>query len=219
VSDAPTRRALAVLTVEDGRDPAPVLVALRALAGAVPELRASHAGVHLGGVVGPPGMGAGAITWDLVLDAAAPHTPGDVLADPAAHPLAGAVTVATELGLDPIASRRVATPGPLVKRTLLLRVRPDAPADARSRFESDLAEMPDHIGAIRSWSLSRTTGTGRFTHAWEQEYASLDGLTGEYMLHPFHWTTVDAWFDPEMPDHLVGPELAHLFATYDESVL
>jgi hypothetical protein len=30
-------------------------------------------------------MGAGAVTWDLVLDGDAPHTPGDVLAHEAAH--------------------------------------------------------------------------------------------------------------------------------------
>ena len=47
----------------------------------------------------------------------------------------------------------------------------------------------------------------------------LDGLTGEYMLHPFHWTTVDAWFDPEVPDHIVDPVLADLFAEYDAPVL
>jgi hypothetical protein len=206
-----------VLTVEEGRDPERVVADLRALA--VPGLQASHAGVHLPSVVAPAGMGPGAITWDLVLDAEAPHTPGDVLAHGAAHRLAGAVTVATEVGLDPIASARVPTPGPLVKRTLLLRVRPDAPTDAIARFEADLAEMPEHIVTIRSWALSRTTGRSPWTHAWEQEFASLDGLTGEYMLHPFHWTTVDAWFDPEVPDHVVDPVLAHLFAEYPVPVL
>lgn len=214
-----TRRALAVLTVEEGRDPAAVADALRDLAAAVPELRASHAGVHPSTVVAPPGMGAGAVTWDLVLDADAPHTPGDVLAHGAAHRLAGAVTVASEVGLDPLARNHVALDGPRIKRTLLLTVRPGARADAVARFEADLAAMPTHIGTIRSWSLSRTTGRSRWTHAWEQEFASLDGLTGEYMLHPFHWTTVDAWFDPEMPDHVVDPVLAHLFAQYGGPVL
>lgn len=213
------RRALAVLTVEEGRDPEAVADALRDLAGAVPEVRASHAGVHSATVVAPPGMGAGAVTWDLVLDADAPHTPGDVLAHGAAHRLAGAVTVASEMGLDPIARAHVALDGPRVKRTLLLTVRPGSPAPAVARFEADLAAMPVHIDTIRSWSLSRTTGRSRWTHAWEQEYASLDGLTGEYMLHPFHWTTVDAWFDPEVPDHVVDPVLAHLYAHYDGPVL
>lgn len=214
---APTRRALAVLTVEEGREPDRVAEELRVLT--VPGLRASHAGVHLPTVVAPPGMGAGAITWDLVLDADVPHTPGDVLAHEAAHRLAGTVTVAAEMGLEPIATARVPTTVPLVKRTLLLRVRPDAPADAVGRFEADLAEMPEHVTSIRSWALSRATGRGPWTHVWEQEFASLDGLTGEYMLHPFHWTTVDAWFDPEVPDHVVDPVLAHLFAGYPAPVL
>ena len=96
---------------------------------------------------------------------------------------------------------------------------PGAPPDAVARFEADLAEMPDHIDTIRSWALSRTTGRSPWTHAWEQEFATLDGLTGEYMLHPFHWTTVDAWFDAEVPDHVVGPVLAHLYAEYAGPVL
>lgn len=29
----------------------------------------------------------------------------------------------------------------------------------------------------------------------------------------------DAWFDPEVPEHVVEPELAHLFARYDVPVL
>jgi hypothetical protein len=208
-----------VLTVDDDRDPSSIVDALRALARAVPGLRASHAGVHLPGSVAPPGMGPGAITWDLVLDGEAPHTPGDVLAHESAHRLAGAVTVAAEVGLEPVATARTDTPPPLVKRTLLLRVRSDAPADAVARFESDVAEMPEHIATIRSWSLSRTTGRSRWTHCWEQEFATVEGLTGEYMLHPFHWTTVDAWFDPEVPDHVVDPVLAHCFARYDTPVL
>jgi hypothetical protein len=218
VSDA-TRRALAVLTVEEGHDPLGVAHELRELAGRVPALRSSHAGVHLPGVVAPPGMGAGALTWDLRLEADAPHTPGDVLAQEAAHRLAGTVTVATEVGLAPVASARVDLAGARIKRTLLLRVRPDAPVDARGRFESDLAEMPEHITTIRSWALSRTTGRSPWTHAWEQEFVTLDGLTDEYMLHPFHWSVVDAWFDPEVPDHVVEPILAHLFAEVDGPVL
>ena len=214
-----TRRALAVLTVEEGRDPEAVADALRDLAGAVPGLRAREAGVHLPGGVAPPGLGPGAVTWDLVLDADAPHTPGDVLAHGAAHRLAGAVVLATEMGLDRIAAGHVDLGGPRIKRTLLLTVRPGSPPDAVARFEADLAAMPAHIDTIASWSLARTTGRSPWTHAWEQEYAALDGLTGEYMLHPYHWTTVDAWFDPEVPDHVVDPVLAHLFARVDGPVL
>ena len=75
--------------------------------------------------------------------------------------------------------------------------------------------MPEHISTIRSWRLSRLAGTGthreRWTHAWEQEYETLDGLQRDYMLHPFHWAGVDRWFDPEMPNRIVELDLVHVF--------
>jgi hypothetical protein len=164
----------------------------------------------------PPGLGAGAITWECSTDRSA----RGVLGHPVVFATLQAAEVHTPVTLLPLASRHATTSAPLVKRTLLLRVRPDASTAARERFQADLAAMPDHISTIRSWRLSRVMGTGpdreRWTHAWEQEFASLDGLTGEYMTHPYHWTTVDAWFDAEVPDHIVEPELAHLFTTRDE---
>jgi hypothetical protein len=214
------RRAIVVVTVDGRAVPEEVVAALRILVGSVPGVVASHAGVHLPGVVAPAGLGPGALTWDLTLDASAPTALADLLAHRAVVTALGRrAEVADAVTLAPVATRRVPTPPPLVKRTLLLRVRAGAPAELVARFEADLVEMPDHITSIRSWALSRTSGSTRWTHAWEQEYATLDGLTGEYMLHPFHWTTVDAWFDPEVPEHVVEPELAHLFARYDAPVL
>ena len=180
-------------------------------------IASSRAEVHLPGVVAPPGLGAGAVTWECVTDRSA----RDLLGHPAVFAaLRGSAEVETAVTLLPLASAYVETGPPLVKRTLLLRVRRDAPDAARERFEADLAAMPEHISTIRSWRLSRVAGTGddrdRWTHAWEQEYATLDGLTGEYMTNPFHWTTVDAWFDAEFPDHIVEAELAHLFTARDE---
>ena len=175
----------------------------------------SRADVHLPGVVAPPGLGVGALTWECVSSRGRgilghPVVVLEVLRD---------VEIHTALTLLPLASAHVETPAPLIKRTLFLRVRPDASTAAREQFQADLAAMPDHISTIRSWRLSRALGTGphreRWTHIWEQEFASLDGLTGEYMTNPFHWTTVDAWFDAEVPHHIVEPELAHLFAARD----
>lgn len=217
-------RAIVILALDEtttAADAGALASALATLPEAVRGIGQSSAGVHLPGVVGPVGHGAGSMTWDLTVS-----TDLDVvLSDPAViTALESRATVASAVTLAPIASARVETPAPFVKRTLLLRVRNDVAPDALHRFESDLAEMPEHIGAIRSWSLARTVGTAgwtpiRWTHAWEQEFASLDGLSGEYMFHPFHWTTVDAWFDPEMPDHIVEPELAHLFYASDVPVL
>jgi len=180
-------------------------------------IQSSRAEVHLPGVVAPPGLGAGAITWECVTDRSA----RDLLGHPAVFAaLRGSAEVETAVTLLPLASGFVETAPPVVKRTLLLRVRPDASESAGERFEADLAAMPEHISTIRSWRLSRVAAAGddraRWTHAWEQEYASLDGLTGEYMTNPFHWTTVDAWFDAEVPDHIVEAELAHLFTARDE---
>jgi hypothetical protein len=176
----------------------------------------SRAETHLPGVVGPPGLGAGALTWECTTDRDA----RGVIDHPRVLATLHDADVHTAVTLLPLASGHVETIPPLIKRTLLLRVRPEASTDARERFEADLAAMPEHISTIRSWRLSRVAFTGahreRWTHAWEQEYASLDGLTGEYMTHPYHWTTVDAWFDAEVPHHIVAPELAHLFTARDE---
>lgn len=101
-----------------------------------------------------------------------------------------------------------------VYRALLLSVLPRAMAHQRERFESELLAMPRYIGAIRGWRLSRVreaTGRRQWTHVWEQEFASVDGLLGAYMLHPYHWAVVDRWFDPESPDWIVDPYLCHSF--------
>jgi hypothetical protein len=177
-------------------------------------IESSRAEAHLPGVVAPPGLGVGALTWECVNDRGA-----GILGHPVVSRMLELVEIHTALTLLPLASDHRETPSPVIKRTLLLRVRPDVSTAARERFAADLAAMPEHISTIRSWRLSRVMGTGahreRWTHAWEQEFESLDGLTGEYMTHPYHWTTVDAWFDAEVPDHIVEPELAHLFATRD----
>ncbi|MBL1078506.1 Dabb family protein [Nocardia sp. 2] len=106
-----------------------------------------------------------------------------------------------------------------IKRTLLLTVRPGTAADVLERFESDLMAMASHIPAIKSWSLSRVSGDSRWTHVWEQEFESPDGLNGDYLLHPYHWTHVDRWFDPEIPGSIVEPAIAHLYRWADGPVL
>ena len=95
--------------------------------------------------------------------------------------------------------------------SLLLTVRAGASGAAVARFEADLLAMPAHISTIRSWSLARVVGDSPWTHVWEQEFAEVTGLTGAYLGHPHHWAVVDGWFDPEMPDRVVEPVLAHLF--------
>ncbi|MFD0902975.1 Dabb family protein [Actinomadura sediminis] len=147
----------------------------------------------------PGSVGGRGASWDLAAGAP-PDVPG------------------TEaVALSEIASAHVELTGPRVKRTLLLTVRPGTPPGVVAAFEADLMAMPRHIPAIRSWALSRTTGA--WTHAWEQEFADESGLTGQYLLHPYHWTYVDRWFDAELPTAIVLPRIAHLYRAAPGPVL
>lgn len=116
-----------------------------------------------------------------------------------------AVAVAPLLGgLAPFA-------GPRAKRSFLFRVRPDVPEEIAERFETELAAMPRFVGSICSWALSRVdqnVSPSYWTHVWEQEFASLDGLNGDYAMHPYHWAGVDRWFDAETPGAIVEGRLA-----------
>lgn len=159
------------------------------------------------GVAGPSGASGGddlpgsvgglGMSWDLVCDdigAAWPQRPA----------------AADAVALTRVAGARVTLPGKRIKRTLLLRVRPGTAAEVVRRFEAELVAMPGHIASIGSWTLSHAEHQ-HWTHAWEQEFVDLEGLNGDYLLHPYHWTCVDRWFDPEMPDSIVEPDIAHLY--------
>lgn len=108
-----------------------------------------------------------------------------------------------------------------VQRTLLLHAEDDRDL---TTFERQLADMPRYIDTIRNSSLSRIEevwgGTGpRWTHVWEQEFTSLDGLTGTYMSHPYHWGLVDTWFDAQAPHHVVHPTIIHAMCPLERSIL
>jgi hypothetical protein len=110
-----------------------------------------------------------------------------------------------------------------IHRTLLVRVEPTDPHAVR-QFEADVAAMTRYIPAIRNASLSRVDavhgGLGpRWTHVWEQEFADLDGLTGPYMMHAYHWSFVDTWFDAQSPRRIVDPELIHAACAVRGSML
>ncbi|MFI0350720.1 Dabb family protein [Actinomadura sp. 9N407] len=125
------------------------------------------------------------------------------------------------VALAPIASGHVPLRGARVKRTLLLTVHEGTPQAVVERFENDLLAMPVHIGTIRSWALSRVDqqlSPSAWTHAWEQEYDDEDGL-GPYLLHPYHWTYIDRWFDPESPGSIVHPQPAHVLRWATEPVI
>ena len=159
----------------------------------------------------PGSVGGGRATWDVSTDE-----------DPASALDGTVLRCIDAVALAPLAHAVVTTAPPIVKRTLLLRVRPDVDPAVCRQFEADLVGMPRHIGSIRSWALSHVDtqrSQARWTHAWEQEYASVTGLRGDYMESPYHWACVDRWFDPEMPDSIVERDLAHVFYESTRPVL
>jgi hypothetical protein len=146
----------------------------------------------------PGSVGGGDATWDVV----SPTLP---------DPRLGGVTVVDAVAVATLSSDHVSLAGARVKRTFLLRVRPGTPPSVQEEFEADLSAMPRYIDTIRSWALSRVdqaASPSPWTHVWEQEFASLAGLDGEYTTNPYHWAGVDRWFDGEIPHAIVERRLA-----------
>ena len=192
----------------------------------------THAGLHH-----PGSVGEGDLTWDLLFESAAAL---DVFCERAGN--AGRDGFAEAMGGEPArwAKRirwieaaipepievRIGRPGLVgVKRTLWLRVEDACAAAALARFEAETPLLAVAIPAIRNWSWSRTRIDApnpmktRWTHLWEQEFETLDGLEIDYMSSPSHWGHVDRWFDPEMPERIVDLELGHLSCPETEPVL
>ena len=88
-------------------------------------------------------------------------------------------------------------------RTLMFRVRAGADDARIANLERELLQMPLYMAGIRNWRLSRVTTPNTWTHVWQQEFASVDDLRGEYLMHPFHWAWVDRFFDAEHPEWIV----------------
>jgi hypothetical protein len=110
---------------------------------------------------------------------------------------------------------------PTIYRTLLVSVDDAADPAVVEQFESETRAMPNYIHTIGTSQLSRvheSSGAARWTHVWEQEYADLDGLTGPYMTHPYHWAHIDRWFDPERGPRIVT-RLCHSFCAIDGAII
>ena len=109
-----------------------------------------------------------------------------------------------------------------VYRTLILTIKPGTNPAAVARFEHELSGMAKYISSIKNWQMSHVTeaaGDRQWTHVWEQEYEHLEGLTGPYMNHPFHWALVDRWFNPECSQWIVDKVLCHTYCEFKASVL
>ena len=170
-----------------------------------PDLLYSEAGPHL-----PRSLAPGHASWDIVTrcNMAAEH--GSIRR--LLSRLEGPVVAYDEIPLQVVAGRSVAFDGPRIKRTLLLSVRPDETAERVHAFERSLAAMPDHISAIRGWILGRVGPgyAGPWTHVFQQEFATLDGLHVDYLRHPYHWTGIGRWLDPEIPGAITEPDFVHI---------
>ncbi|WP_423368513.1 Dabb family protein [Burkholderia sp. LMG 32019] len=105
-----------------------------------------------------------------------------------------------------------------VWRTLMLRVRPQAGAAQVAALERELLRMPAFMPGIRNWRLSRIATPGAWTHVWQQEFAHVGDLLGEYLMHPYHWGWVDRRFDAESPDWTVDA-ISHAFCPLASSLL
>jgi hypothetical protein len=182
---------------------------LAARAHSLPGLRRIVFGRNMAGC-----WGAGDYTVDL-------HFEGDACDAAAAACLAQlpGVSRADHLAYRPIdVGQRAAGLQNGVWRTLLFRVRPEACSEHVAALERDLLRMPAYMPTIRNWQLSRVTSPSAWTHVWQQEFACVEDLQGEYLTHPFHWGWVDRWFDPEFPEWTVAA-ISHAFCPLESSIL
>lgn len=204
--------------------------ALRQAAEDIDEIDRSHAGLHL-----PGSVGGGDLTWDLLLpDQHALESlrqrekAGAGLRDAlfgASPALATSVSALHAAALEVVSAsvRHPETSG--IKRTNFVRVLETAPRDRVAQWEREVPRLADHVPAIRNWSLSRVLDflgdrpPTIWTHAWEQDFETVEGLNEDYMLSPYHWGHLDGWYDLEDPRCIMDPHLAHVYCPSRESVL
>lgn len=201
------RNETAQIYLSAGADAAEVERELRVRAQSLPGVHGVRLGRNLEG-----SWGAGDYTLDLNVDQASGK---------AAELLAGLSGVARVDGVEyrrVDGGQRAAGMRNGIWRTLLLRVRAEAPAEHVTALEWDLLRMPAYMPGIRNWQLSRVTAESPWSHVWHQEFARVDDLLGEYLAHPFHWGWVDRWFDVEFPEWTVEA-ISHAFCPFETSIL
>lgn len=175
----------------------------------LPDLAFSNVGRNLAG-----SWGCGDLTVDLCFGS----TDARVRAEASLAQLPGMARV------DRVAYQRVGggqrAPGLRggIWRTLMLRVRTERDPALVAALEQDLLRMPAYMPGIRNWQLGRVSSHSTWTHVWQQEFANVDDLQGEYLVHPYHWGWVDRWFDPEFPECSVEA-ISHAFCPLSTSLL
>lgn len=198
---------------------------LQAAGSALPGIIAAHLGENLA-----PDYAVGHFTWDLLFtdsESAGAARQSAVWREQVEPLLERCCSACHALGLDTLgAGVRNPRLRNGVKRTAYFRLLPGVDQQSAESFERDLLEMPAQIAEIRNWRLSRAVnlpwGNGQdaqWTYVWEQEFETLEGLTGPYMLHPHHWAHIDRWFDPESGAQAVDTHLSHAFCQLSESLI
>jgi hypothetical protein len=109
-----------------------------------------------------------------------------------------------------------------VYRCLILAVPEDLFEGTLAQFDTETVRMPDHIDTILRWTLGKVSARGgarRWTHVWEQEYADLEGFTGEYMMNPYHFAFIDRWYDIETPERIVDRRICNSLCPIERRIL
>jgi hypothetical protein len=111
-----------------------------------------------------------------------------------------------------------------IQRTLAVSVERMVEPELITLFENQLAAMGQYIEEIRNCSLSKVQHAGggggpRWDYIWEQEYRSIDDVTGPYMNHPYHWAVIDPWFDPQSPTRILNGAYLHSVCRLPSSIL
>jgi len=157
----------------------------------------------------PGGINDGQIMWRAAFASEADYRV-HARAVPASFPDAFCLdTVFYHLG-------RHATPYPDLRdgiwRALIVSVDAGTDRATRERFETEMVAMPRHVCTIRNWGFSRVAasqGARPWSYVWEQDFDSIEGMQGEYMMHPIHWGSIDRWYDVEHPDRIADGYLIH----------
>lgn len=167
-------------------------------------------------------INAGHVIWRMIhASEAAAHaaTLHPAWAEHIAPAMAGAELTAAGYRLT---QKQVQPAGTGIWRALLFSCFPHSdPAIVRDLEEQTLL-LPKYVPEIRNWALNRTSwseGRKAIEFVWEQEYDSVDGLTGPYMQTPIHWGIVDAYFDADCPEYIVDPHLIQIVGAIDETII
>lgn len=107
-------------------------------------------------------------------------------------------------------------------RALIFSIIEGTEMPKREKFEAEMLTMPGYVSTIRNWSLSRvlvSSGARRWSYVWEQDFDNMEAFSGEYMMNPIHWGSIDRWYDVENPDCIIDSYLINSVCLSAEGVI